>query len=162
MRTESNSDSPRWSENAKQTLDGIIETVFLALLATTVGTILAVPLSFFAAKNLMRDVRIPAIQMGLAIAAIPLGVATGLLTFNSLNSVVAAMPDQAWVHGLATVTLVWISLRVIRLSVATPDEPRSRARRVVNSGCSGSRLVTGWPDIRAVRRNLRDVVCEYL
>ena len=123
--------SPRWSENAKQTLDGIIETVFLALLATTVGTILAVPLSFFAAKNLMRDVRIPAIQMGLAIAAIPLGVATGLLTFNSLNSVVAAMPDQAWVHGLATVALVWISLRVIRLSVATPDEPRSRARRVV-------------------------------
>ena len=41
--------SPRLSDNAINTWDRIVETVMLALLATTVGTFLAVPLSFLAA-----------------------------------------------------------------------------------------------------------------
>ena len=45
------------SEALLDTVDKIIETVFLALLATTFGIFLAVPLSFLAARNLMRQVR---------------------------------------------------------------------------------------------------------
>jgi phosphonate ABC transporter permease subunit PhnE len=122
--------SPRWSDNAKQTLDGIIETVFLALLATTAGTIIAIPLSFLAAKNLMRDVRIPAIQMGLAITALPLGVLVGLVTFSGLSSLVEMMPESAWVHGAVTIAAVWVSLRLARRSVEGPDAGNSRLLRV--------------------------------
>jgi len=123
--------SPRWSENAINTLDGIIETVFLALLATTAGTIIAVPLSFLAAKNLMRDVRIPAIQVGLAITAIPLGLLAGLWTFNGLSSLVERLPESAWIHGIATGLAIWVSLILMKRSVAGPDAPDSRIFRVI-------------------------------
>ncbi|MFV2001064.1 MAG: ABC transporter permease subunit [Acidimicrobiia bacterium] len=70
--------SPRLSDNALNTWDRIIETVMLALLATTVGTFLAVPLSFLAAKNLMRDVTVPVINLSLSIIAIPVGMVIGV------------------------------------------------------------------------------------
>jgi len=41
------------SENGRYVLQGIYETLALALLATTVGAILALPLAFLAARNLM-------------------------------------------------------------------------------------------------------------
>ncbi|MBX3064221.1 MAG: phosphonate ABC transporter, permease protein PhnE [Anaerolineae bacterium] len=43
----------RPSENLRLALGQIMETIFLALMATFVGVILAVPLSFLAARNLM-------------------------------------------------------------------------------------------------------------
>jgi phosphonate ABC transporter permease subunit PhnE len=70
--------SPRLSDNALNTWDRIVETVMLALLATTVGTMLAVPLSFLAAKNLMRDVMVPVINLSLSIIALPIGLSLGL------------------------------------------------------------------------------------
>lgn len=133
--------SPRWSENAKQTLDGIIETVFLALLATTAGTMIAIPLSFLAAKNLMRDVRIPAIQMGLAVTALPLGVFVGLVAFGGLSSLVEMMPESAWVHGIVTVAVVWISLRLARRSVEGPDPGNGRFLRVTAAIAAGLGLL---------------------
>ena len=47
--TRLNVGAPQLSRTALETWDKIVETVFLALLATTIGTLLAVPLSFFAA-----------------------------------------------------------------------------------------------------------------
>lgn len=46
---------PMWTATAKATWDKIIETVFIALLATTIGTALSIPISFIAARNLMKD-----------------------------------------------------------------------------------------------------------
>lgn len=71
--------SPRLSDNAYNTWDRIVETVMLALLATTVGTILAVPLSFLASRNLMRDVTVPVINLALSLIALPVGVVIGVL-----------------------------------------------------------------------------------
>ena len=45
--------SPMWSDNAIATWEKIIETIFIALLATTIGTLIAIPTSFIAARNLM-------------------------------------------------------------------------------------------------------------
>jgi phosphonate ABC transporter permease subunit PhnE len=56
---------PYFTETARLTWDKIIETIFLALLATTVGTVLAVPLSFVAARNIMRPVRSPLASVAL-------------------------------------------------------------------------------------------------
>ncbi|MGC2239935.1 MAG: ABC transporter permease subunit [Acidimicrobiia bacterium] len=122
--------SPRWSENAKQTLNGIIETVFLALLATTAGTIIAIPLSFFAARNLMRDVRIPAIQLGLAVAAIPVGVIVGLATSGAARDLVERLPASAWLDGFATILLAWITVRLLRVAVPPPGSTSGRLIRI--------------------------------
>lgn len=70
--------SPRVSEQAKLTLEKIIDTVFLAFIATTVGLVVALPLSFVSARNLMKDVSTTVIGLGLGLLAIPLGVALGI------------------------------------------------------------------------------------
>ena len=70
--------SPRVSEQAELTLEAIIATVFLALVATTVGLTVALPLSFIAARNLMKDVSTTVIGLGLGLISIPIGIFAGL------------------------------------------------------------------------------------
>lgn len=71
--------SPRISQASKDTWTRIVETVFLALLATTLGTALAVPLSFLAARNLMRDISTSMLKISLQLLAIPVGVGGGFV-----------------------------------------------------------------------------------
>ena len=136
--------SPKWSQNAIDTLDKIIETVFLALLATTAGTIIAVPLSFFAAKNLMRDVRVPGIQLGLALIAVPIGVAAGLGAFNLTSELVTNLPASALFHGVATVVLGWVTVRLLRIAVPPPESESGKVARI-SAGIGGvvTALVAG-------------------
>lgn len=70
--------SPRLSDNALDTWDKIVETVFMAFLATTLGTLIALPLSFLAARNLMRDIRTTVTNLSLNLLAIPIGGLIGL------------------------------------------------------------------------------------
>lgn len=69
--------SPALTQTAKDTWDKIIETVFLALLATTFGVILAVPISFFAARNIMKDITSTLSALALSILAWPAGIWIG-------------------------------------------------------------------------------------
>ena len=59
--------APMFSQDAKVTWDKIIETVFMALLATTFGTLLSIPISFFAARNLMSDIKTPLSSISLSL-----------------------------------------------------------------------------------------------
>jgi phosphonate ABC transporter permease subunit PhnE len=88
---------PNLTRSALDTWDKIIETVFLALLATTLATLLAVPLSFFAARNIMSDVTSPILVIAFNLIAIPIGLffggkAAGLLKslsdFLAVNTIV--------------------------------------------------------------------------
>ena len=63
-----------FSEAVEITVEKIIETVLLALMATTVGTLLAIPVGFLAARNLMENI-------GLPLAAILSGVIGLLIGF---------------------------------------------------------------------------------
>src|SRR5210317_1482048 len=47
------------SESLSITIDHIIETILMALMASTIGTLLAIPISFVAARNLMAPVTAP-------------------------------------------------------------------------------------------------------
>lgn len=47
--------SPQLSESFRRVLDLSIVTLLMALLATTIGSFFAIPLSFFAARNIMGD-----------------------------------------------------------------------------------------------------------
>jgi phosphonate ABC transporter permease subunit PhnE len=78
---------PRFTETARITWEKIIETVFLALLATTLGTLLAIPLSFIAARNLMRSVRSPLASIALSIIGWPIGIAIGYLIVSRIGQV---------------------------------------------------------------------------
>jgi len=69
---------PRFSPLFYSTLDKIIETVFLALLATTFGTILAIIISFLAARNLMEDVKSPLTSISLLLLGWMVGIGIGV------------------------------------------------------------------------------------
>lgn len=122
--------SPRWSRNAEATWEGIIETIFLALLATTVGTLIAMPLSFLAARNLMSDVRIPALNVGLAIVALPIGAAFGYAASSIGTSAVNQLPGSALLLGSVVLVLVWLGMRALRIAVPLPGTERPRAVRL--------------------------------
>jgi phosphonate ABC transporter permease subunit PhnE len=112
--TRRNVGMPQLSRNGVDTLDKIIETVFMALLATLLGTLLSVPISFFAAQNIMRMVTSPLTSISLSILAIPLGAAVGagvartLAAFSEILTVNVAMN----VGGLVVAPLVvWGAMR---------------------------------------------------
>ncbi len=65
------------SEASRITIERIIETIFMALLASAVGTLLAVPLSFLAARNLMADITAPLAAIMAGVIGLPIGGALG-------------------------------------------------------------------------------------
>jgi phosphonate ABC transporter permease subunit PhnE len=77
--TRHNIGNPHVTTTAKDTWSKIIETVFMALLATTIGTIIAIPLSFFAARNLMEDILLPIISVSTGIILMPFGFVLGAM-----------------------------------------------------------------------------------
>lgn len=98
--TRTNVGAPKISKTAIDTWDKIVETVFLALLATTLGTLFAIPLSFIAAKNLMKDVKSPLISIALNLLLIPLGIFVGIQLSN-YGSQIADLISRSVVGNIA-------------------------------------------------------------
>jgi phosphonate ABC transporter permease subunit PhnE len=69
--------APHLTQTAYDTWEKIIETIFLALLATTIGTLLSIPLSFLAARNLMKEVVGNLIGLSAQAIGIPIGFFVG-------------------------------------------------------------------------------------
>lgn len=118
--TRSNVGSPQLSRNGIDTLDKIIETVFMALLATTIGTLLAIPVSFFAAQNLMRTVTSPFTSVGLSVIAAPIGAVLGILLARWLGAISSQIGTNLAVNVGGTVLLPVVVWGLVRW--ATPVE----------------------------------------
>jgi phosphonate ABC transporter permease subunit PhnE len=105
---------PHFTQTAKATWEKIIETVFLALLATTLGTILAIPLSFIAARNLMKPVRSPLASIALAVLGWPVGMGLGFLVVNQIGMISASV-SKTLLNNLVSVVLAplifWFAFR---------------------------------------------------
>jgi len=109
--------APRFSPTAKLVFEKIVETVFLALLATTFGAVLAVPLSFLAAQNIMSEIKSPLTSISLTLLGWPLGIFLGATVAAQIGSFAESIfSDTAFVIngvalwslaiGLATVTTI--------------------------------------------------------
>jgi phosphonate ABC transporter permease subunit PhnE len=104
---------PRFTETARVTWEKIVETVFLALLATTLGTLLAIPLSFIAARNLMKPVRSPLASIALSLLGWPLGIAVGYLFVDRIGQISASIDSLPLNLASAIVAplVFWLALR---------------------------------------------------
>jgi phosphonate ABC transporter permease subunit PhnE len=127
--------TPQLTETARSTWDKIVETVFLALLATTLGTILAIPLSFLAARNLMVSVRSPLASISLSILGWPLGIVLGYLTVRAVNLLSEPLAPSVPAN-LAAVVLcpltAWLAIRwALPQEELTPPKPIMRVARVL-------------------------------
>jgi phosphonate ABC transporter permease subunit PhnE len=123
---------PHFSANALATWDKIIETVFMAFLATLLGTILSFPISFLAARNLMKDVKSTLTGIAFSILGWPIGIAIGYLLATWLTTVSDRIGTSGWINliGAAISFIVaTIGLRVVFLQMA--EETISRRRRAL-------------------------------
>ncbi len=128
--TRTNVGSPQLSRNGLETWNKIIETVFLALLATTLGTFLAIPVSFLAARNIMKDVASPLASVALSILAWPLGIFLGVQAAgwaSSFNQVLLADPIQRWT-GLIVSPILAILLARWALPQVETSRPTTTIR----------------------------------
>lgn len=96
--TRTNVGAPRLSQAAIQTWEKIVETVFLALLATTIGTFLAIPVSFLAAKNLMKDVKSPLIGVAITLLLLPIGFFAGIKLAGWINQIATMIYGSIWIE----------------------------------------------------------------
>lgn len=96
------------------TFERIIETIFMALMATTVGTALAVPVSFLAARNLMSPVTAPLAAIMAAVVALPIGGFIGHRLTQLLFTYSQQFTQNVFVGiglALAALALAWLLLR---------------------------------------------------
>jgi len=106
--------SAKLTETAKVTWDKIIETVFMALLATVIGTAMAIPISFIAARNLMAENRSPLTSIAFAIMGWPAGIYLGLKTASLVRRYLTPYMENTLqsLIGLAVgIVLVFFVLR---------------------------------------------------
>ncbi|MCB0033767.1 MAG: ABC transporter permease subunit, partial [Anaerolineales bacterium] len=84
-----------WTETTIDTADLILETIFMALMATTIGTVLAVPISFLAARNLMVEITSPLAAIMLGIVCLPIGGWAGWFIASQLIGLGVTLSSSA-------------------------------------------------------------------
>ncbi len=82
---------PQPSDTVYNTFDKIIETIFLALIATTLGTVLSIPISFLAARNLMIQVTSLFGSLVTLVVAAPIGWVLGSWLFGTVGGAGVAL-----------------------------------------------------------------------
>ncbi len=123
--------SPAISQEARVTWDKIVETVFMALLATAFGTLLAIPVSFFAARNLMSDIKIPLSNISLSLIGWPLGIWLGIKATQFLTNLLSPLFSSFLLTLAGTVVLPVSGFMFVRWFLSTQGEdaglqPRDR------------------------------------
>ena len=116
--------APYLTRTALETWDKIIETVFLALLATTFGTILAIPLSFIAARNLMKPVRSPLTSISLSLLGWPLGIVLGYQLVGWVAGLSAPFADNILTNAIFVIATPLLASFGLRW--ALPQEETSK------------------------------------
>ena len=111
--------APHFTQTALDTWDKIIETVFLALLATTIGTVLAVPLSFIAARNLMKSMRSPLAAVSLTVLGWLLGIGLAYQLANWLAALSEPYTSSLLISGLSVVLIPILVVVLFRWAVPT-------------------------------------------
>jgi len=78
--------APRLTETTYLVIEKMVETIFLALIATALSILPSAVLSFFAAHNLMRPVRMSLGNLLVNVALLPLGWWLGTLILGQIGS----------------------------------------------------------------------------
>ena len=114
--------APSISREAQITWDKIVETVFMALLATTFGTLLAIPISFFAARNLMSDIKSTLSNISLSLIGWPLGIWLGIKATQLLTNLLSPLYNSFFLTMAGTIVLPVSGYLFVRWGLSNQDE----------------------------------------
>jgi phosphonate ABC transporter permease subunit PhnE len=125
--------TPHLTKTAYDTWEKIVETVFMALLATTFGTLLAIPLSFVAARNLMKPVKSPLASISFSILGWPIGIVLGYGIVNGMGGLSTLFAKNIPVNLISVVltpVLAWLCIRwaLPQEEISKPATPLRLAR----------------------------------
>lgn len=109
--------NPMFTRAAKATWSKIIETVFIALLATTIGTIISIPVSFIAARNLMVTSKSSLASTALSIIGWPLGIWFGILLSGWVRDLADPFTDGYLFPIIGIVSSILLIFLFIFLSI---------------------------------------------
>lgn len=133
--------APRISRTGNLVFEKIVETVFLALLATTFGAILAIPLSFLAAQNLMSDIRSPLTSVSLTLLGWPIGIWLGGAIAIQIGRLAESISGEtAFVTGgvaLGTVVIGVASVSTLPRQIQRLSGVSARLLRGLGYGLAG-------------------------
>lgn len=87
---------PRFSDTTHTVIDKMIETIFLALMATTLALPVAVALSFIAARNLMRQVNLPLGVVLVGFILLPVGAVIGAQLLSPIGEAGIVLGKDLW------------------------------------------------------------------
>lgn len=119
--TRRNIGSPYLTRTAHDTWDKIVETVFLALLATTLGVMFSIPLSFFSARNIMRDISSTLTSAALSILFIPVGLYLGGKAASLISQVTQQMDSNLLIMLGGIIVGAVLVLFAFRWALPTKD-----------------------------------------
>lgn len=114
--------APMISNDAIVTWNKIIETVFMALLATTFGTLIAIPISFFAARNLMSDIKTPLSNIALTLVGWPAGIWLGSELSKLMVDALSPLFDNLLAILAGTIILPVLTYYMVKWIVAHQDD----------------------------------------
>jgi phosphonate ABC transporter permease subunit PhnE len=120
---------PSFSENAKNTWEKIVETVFLALLATTLGTFLSIPISFLAARNLMKDIKSPLTSIAFNLLGWPIGMVIGFILALLIGDLAKYLSGNLILHLGVLVLGGLITWGLIRISFPRAEEEEEKEEK---------------------------------
>ena len=133
FQTVSPSGLPRFSETAKTVGDKMIETIFLALMATTLAVPISVVLSFLSARNLMREIGVPLGTVLVGFILLPVGAFLGWELLGRLGALGVDWGEKpfagiidSWV-ALAALVVAMRFINDIEISSESPWIRRVRA-----------------------------------
>ena len=107
---------PRLSQTTNTVIEKMVETIFLALMATTLAVPISIAISFLAARNLMRQVHLPLGNVLVGVVLLPVGAALGYLLVGPLGRVAVNWGKDLWLGLISPVVMVATFGAVARMS----------------------------------------------
>jgi phosphonate ABC transporter permease subunit PhnE len=124
--------APYASDTLNEVLRRMVETIFMALMATTISIPISVAISFFAAHNLMKPIKMPMGSAMLWAAVLPFGYAFGAWLLHDIARSVYGLVSGASLDGAAVAWVVAAVVGVLGISrVRLPSAARSVAVQAV-------------------------------
>lgn len=107
---------PRLSQTTNTVIDKMVETIFLALMATTLAVPISIAISFLAARNLMRQVHLPLGNVLVGFVLLPAGGVLGYLLLGPLGRMAVGWGKDLWLGLIGPVVAVAAFGAVARMS----------------------------------------------